>query len=148
MNNDEDLDFGAVLEGAEFEEDDDAEEEADPTLTFKVENGRIRSKCDDFEAMVQATDKILKTERFVYPIYDDQYGNDLPELFGESFDYAETESEQMIIDALMEDDRVTEVEIEELTRINKHTLQVKGVCNTIYGDVNIDEEVEVDNDTE
>lgn len=43
MNNDEDLDFGAVLEGAEFEEDDDTEDQEDPTLTFKVENGRIRS---------------------------------------------------------------------------------------------------------
>ena len=52
------------------------EENQNPTLTFQIANGRIRNKFDGLGAMVQAVDKILKTERFVFPIYTDQYGND------------------------------------------------------------------------
>jgi hypothetical protein len=45
----------------------DNEENQNPTLTFQIANGRIRNKFDGLGAMVQAVDKILKTERFVFP---------------------------------------------------------------------------------
>ena len=50
------------------EEDDTTVETPEPSTTSHVEHGRIRSKCDDYTATKQAVDKILKTDRFVYPI--------------------------------------------------------------------------------
>lgn len=137
---DSDEDLGAILDGDLLEEDDD-EEEDEPTLTFKVEHGRIRSKTDDEDAMIQAIDKILKTERNVYPIYDDQYGNDLPDLLGQDMDYAETEVERMIVDALEDDDRVTGVDIDQIVPVATDSLKVNGTCYTVYGDIPINEEV-------
>ena len=56
------------LDDEDLDGDDDEDLDDEPTLTFKVENGRIRGKVDELAAMVQAVDKILRTERLVYPI--------------------------------------------------------------------------------
>lgn len=115
--------------------------EDNPTLTFQVANGRIRNKCDEEIAMRQAVDKILETERFVYPIYTDQYGNDLYDLIGKSFSYAKVEVERMIKEALLEDDRVTSVTIDEIKQTSATHLYVHGSCTTVYGDLPVETEV-------
>nr|WP_280927670.1 DUF2634 domain-containing protein [Lactobacillus sp. ESL0679] len=112
-------------------------------MTFQIKNGRIRNKVDELPAMVQAVDKILKTERFVYPIYSDQYGNDLPDLFGKSFSYARVEIKRMLEEALLDDDRVTKVAIDKIEQSDGTTLSVTGTCTTIYGDVPIESEVKI-----
>lgn len=114
-----------------------------PTLTYQVKNGRIMNKFDGHKAMIQAVDKILKTERFVYPIYDNQYGNDFFELFGKSFDYATVEVERMVKEALLADDRVLTVIVDDIEVIDRNTLKVQGSCTTVYGDINIESEVSV-----
>ncbi|MCX0290971.1 DUF2634 domain-containing protein [Lactobacillus kullabergensis] len=124
--------------------DDDESLDDEPTLTFKVENGRIRGKVDEKQAMIQAVDKILRTERLVYPIYSDQYGNDLNDLIGKDMGYAKVEAERMIKEALLADDRVVDVDIDEVTEISRDTLEIKGTCVTVYGNINIDSEVSVD----
>ncbi|CCI81737.1 DUF2634 domain-containing protein [Lactobacillus hominis] len=118
-------------------------EDTNPTLTFQVAHGRIRNKFDGLQAMVQAVDKILKTERFVYPIYSDQYGNDLNELLGKGFDYAKVEVERMTKEALLADDRVISVKINSIKQTDSTTLSVTGTCLTSYGDIPIESEVEV-----
>lgn len=123
------------------DETDTAVETPEPSLTFHVEHGRIRSKCDDYTAMKQAVDKILKTDRFVYPIYSANYGNDLETLIGSSLGYAKTEIQRMTTEALSADDRVTQVDINEITQTAPDTLHVVGVCHTVYGAINIDTEV-------
>ena len=115
-------DLGYLLEDGLLEVDTDETAE-EPTLTFKVEHGRIRGKTDEQEAMVQAIDKILQTERFVYPIYDDQYGNDLMELIGKDMEYAEADVERIIVEALTADDRVLQVEISKIERLDTDTLK-------------------------
>lgn len=62
-------------------------------------------------------------------------------MIGESIPYAQTEVERMIVDALTADDRVTDVEIRSIKRISPDTLEVKGICSTVYGDIDIDTEV-------
>ncbi|GEO64474.1 hypothetical protein LNA01_16570 [Companilactobacillus nantensis] len=114
-----------------------------PTLTYQVKNGRILNKIDGHEAMIQAVDKILKTERFVYPIYGNQYGNDFFELFGKSFDYATVEVERMVKEALLADDRVLTVTVDDVQVIDRTILKVHGLCTTIYGDIPIESEVSV-----
>lgn len=123
---------------------DNNEIEDNPTLTFQIYHGRIRNKFDELPAMEQAVDKILRTERFIYPIYTDQYGNDLPELIGEDINYAMVEVERMIVEALLDDDRVIDVEIKQIDPIDRDAIFVKGTCYTVYGDIPIEEEVNLE----
>lgn len=148
VTDDDDEVDDAELDDEDIDTDDDDETlEDEPTLTFKVENGRIRSKVDEQEAMIQAVDKILRTERLVYPIYSDQYGNDFNDLIGKDMNYAKVEVERMLKEALLADDRVTAVKIDEIAQIDSDTLAVRGTCTTVYGDINIDSEVSVDNES-
>lgn len=139
-------DESAELEDTDIDADSDDDEvlEDEPTLTFKVENGRIRGKVDEQVAMVQAVDKILQTERLVYPIYSEQYGNDFNDLIGKNMGYAKVEVDRMLKEALLADDRITEVQIDEIEQISRDTLQVKGICFTVFGKINIDSEVDID----
>lgn len=128
-------------EPVEDEADDEIEDVTEPTLTYQVKNGRIINMVDGFEAMVQAIDKILKTERFVYPIYSDQYGNDFPELFGKDFGYSEVEVERMLDEALVADDRVLSTSVDEIDETDSTTLLVTGSCETVYGAIPLETEV-------
>lgn len=121
---------------------DEVEEVTLPSRTYKVKDGHIIGMIDDYESMVQAVDKIMKTERFVFPIYSEQYGNDFIELLGKSFDYAEVEVERMLKEALLADDRVNEVTIEAIEQTNATTLQVKATVETMYGVINTETEVQ------
>jgi len=114
-----------------------------PTKTYEIKNGRILNKFDGHEAMIQAVNKILKTERFVYPIYNNQYGNDFFELFGKSFDYATVEVERMVKEALLADERVLTVTVDDIEIVDRTILKVHGSCTTIYGNIDIESEVSV-----
>ena len=98
---------------------------------------------DELDAMQQAVDKILKTERFVYQIYDEQYGNDLPELIGESINYAVSEAERMTVEALVADDRINSVEITRCEQSSSDSIIVEGFANTVYGRVGFESEVDL-----
>lgn len=128
-------------DGVIDEIDDDIEEETLPSYTYQVKGGRIISMVDGQTAMIQAVDKILQTERFVYPIYDEQYGNDFEELIGKDFGYAETEIDRMLREAMLADDRVTDVSVDSIEKVDSTTLQVIGSCETIYGTIPIESEV-------
>ena len=53
----------------------------------------------------------------------------------------------MLKEALLADDRVTAVKIDKIDQIDSDTLAVSGICTTVYGDINIDSEVSVDNES-
>lgn len=145
LDSNEELNIGALMEDAYLDDDDidDEEDGQSPTYTFKVANGRIRSMTDELDAMQQAVDKILKTERFVYQIYDEQYGNDLPELIGESINYAVSEAERMTVEALEADDRITSVEITKCEQSGSDSITIEGFANTVYGKVGFESEVDI-----
>lgn len=132
----------------EDEISDDLEEETLPSQTYLVKNGRIRSMTDGWEAMVQAIAKILRTERFVFPIYTEDYGNDFNELLGKEFDYAEVEVERMLEEAMYADDRVTDVRVNDVQKMNSTTLMVSGTVETILGTVPIESEVTLGESTD
>lgn len=138
------------VEGLEVVEDieDDIEEVTLPSLDYKVANGHIAGWVDGREAMVQAIDKIAKTDRFTYPIYDDQYGNDLQELFGKDFDYAKVEIGRMLREAFMADDRVDSVTVDDIQQFDSTSLTVTASVDTIYGTIPAESEVAIASDTE
>lgn len=132
----------------EDETDDGLEEETLPSRTYLVKNGRIQSMTDGRKAMIQAIDKILRTERFVFPIYTEDYGNDFNELLGKEFDYAEVEVERMLEEAMYADDRVTDARVDDVQKMNSTTLMVSGTVETIFGTVPIESEVTLSESTD
>lgn len=117
------------------------EEQTLPSLTYRVVDGRVRGMIDDLDAVRQAVDKILRTERFVWPTYDDQYGNDLLELIGKSMPYAKAEVERMITEALKADDRVDGVAINKMEEVNGDSLAVWFTVSTASGQLQAETEV-------
>lgn len=139
----EELDLAVV-----DEVEDDLEEETLPTRTYRVVNGRIRTMTDGHEAMVQAVNKILRTERFVFSIYDENYGNDFIELLGKDFGYARVEVQRMLEEALYADDRVTDVAVDSVKQTDSTSLTVTGSAETIYGMIPIESEVSLGESTD
>ncbi|MEX0380473.1 DUF2634 domain-containing protein [Leuconostoc sp. MS02] len=114
-----------------------------PGLTYQVVNGRILGKTDGIKSMVQAINKILRTDRFVFTIYSDQYGNDLSELIGKELPYVKAELGRVFDEALKADDRVDNAEINSVTQINRNTLLVNLTVTTMFGDATVESEVSV-----
>lgn len=138
MDEDELIDDDTVVD----EVADDVEEVTLPSLTYRVVNGHVIGKVDEYEAMVQAVDKIMKTERFVFPIYSDQYGNDFNELLGKDFDYAKVEVERMLEEALLADERIEDVTVDTIEQTDATALSVTATIETIYGVITVEKEVQ------
>lgn len=116
-----------------------------PSKTYRFDRGgsRIIGMCDGLEAMVQTYEKMFDTERFAYPIYDDQYGVEFEELLGQNIDYVIAELESRIRDALFSDDRTLEIMSLEITQTGKDSVLVIGNISTTEGTVLLRKEVTV-----
>lgn len=127
-------------------EDIEIQPEAEtPSRTYKVDfaNGRISGFVDESEAMQQAIYKILQTERFDYLIYSWNYGVEMKALFGKSYPVVESEVKRVIKEALIADSRITDVVDFKVTRVDKRTVAVSFTALTIFGEINIETEVNV-----
>lgn len=83
-----------------------------PTKTFIVdwEGNRIVGMGDGLDAMRQAADIVLRTERFRWPIYTSNFGVELEELVGDEYDYIVSELPRRVKEALSVDSRVLSVQ--------------------------------------
>lgn len=124
-------------------DEDDIEEVTLPSLTYQVSNGRIIGNIDGLDAMRQAIDKLLRTERFIFEIYSDQYGNDLDELIGKEFEYVEADIARVLDEAIMGDDRVDSVEVTSISQQSSNSLLANVSVATMYGTITTGVEVEV-----
>lgn len=114
-----------------------------PSATYwlDVENGRIRGSVDRIEAMKQAIYLILSSERYAYLIYSWNYGSELGNLIGCDKEYVLPEIKRCITEALLQDDRITEVDNFVFETRGKK-VHVSFLIHTIFGD--IDWEVNTD----
>lgn len=82
-----------------------------PGRTYRLDliNERIAGMVDELDAVKQAVFKILKTERFEYPIYSFSYGSELGGLIGAEPAFLRSELQRRITEALLQDDRIEEV---------------------------------------
>lgn len=89
-----------------------------PSKTYRMDMERniIAGYTDGLEAVKQAVYKILHTERYDYIIYSFNYGSELKDLFGEQMTYVTSEIKRRIKEALMQDDRIIDVNGFELDR--------------------------------
>jgi hypothetical protein len=85
----------------------------EPTKTYKLdfENGVIVDFIDGDDALRQFIVKAIRTARFRYLIYDDQYGSELEDLIGDDVTdaFLNEEIPRVIREALIYDDRIADV---------------------------------------
>ncbi|HBF1892058.1 DUF2634 domain-containing protein, partial [Clostridioides difficile] len=91
----------------------------EPSKTFKlnIEKNRVDGICDDVEALKQTIFLILNTERYEHLIYSRNYGVELNDLIGEPISYVIPELERRITEALIQDDRIENIDNFEFQNI-------------------------------
>lgn len=116
--------------------------EQQPGRTWKIDfrKKRIIGMTDELEALKQAVFLILHTERFAHLIYSSDYGAELTGLIGEHQLFLQSELTRRIIEALLQDDRVTGVEDFSFEFAQSDVL-VRFAVISLYG--SFQEEVEV-----
>ena len=108
-----------------------------PSRTYRLEpNGkRIIGFTDGLEAMKQAVLLILNTERFRHEIYSWNYGNEINTALGEDFGLAQSNVKRFIKEALLQDERITDVDEFAFGKTARNTLNVSFTVNTIFGEI-------------
>ena len=117
--------------------------EIQPTKTYGIDfvNKRIMGTIDDRDAVLQFIQKVLSTDKYAFEIYDWYYGNELIKLVGQSYDYVVTRIPNIFREALLVDDRITDVRDFTFKRIQIDTLEVSCVVDTVYGQIKYTQEV-------
>ena len=115
-----------------------------PSLTWKIneERAEVRGTVDELEAMQQAVNKILQTERYRYAIYDWNYGVELEDLYGKNVSFVIPELKKRIEDALLADDRVTAV-TDFSFRQEKGSVTAAFMVHTIFGEMKAERTVDI-----
>lgn len=96
----------------------------------------------DLDAMRQAIYKIIHTERYQFLIYSWNYGIELEDLFGKPVPYIYAELPRRIKEALLADDRITDVDNFQLSHDKKGNVLCKFDAKTVYGTVSAQREVQ------
>lgn len=109
-----------------------------PSKTYKIdfERGRIVGVCDGLESLKQAIHLILSVERYKYIIYSWNYGSELKGLIGQHKDIAESEFKRRINEALVQDDRIINVD-NFIFNYDKDGVKINFTVFSIYGDLDM-----------
>lgn len=118
--------------------------ENEPSLTWYIDKGanRIQGTCDGYDAVKQAVDIILNTDRYKWQIYEPSSGTDYTGLIGEDPGYVAVELRRRIEDALKMDSRVLGIE-QYVASAAEDRLTVSFVVDTVFGAITQELEVNV-----
>lgn len=112
-----------------------------PSINFKLHDDfRVFGKINELDSVKQAIFFILNTERYKYEIYDYKYGIEFSDLLGKTKNYCIAEIPRRIEDALMQDDRITNVYNFNFS-YNNGNLLIEFYVDTIYGNLQFKREV-------
>lgn len=127
-----------ALNDSDFEMEDNL-----TSITYKmlIAQKAISGKTDGLDAVKQAVYKILNTERYEYSIYSQNYGVEFYDLYGEAPAWVCPEIKRRIEEALLQDERIQSVDAFDIT-IGTNTIDVKFVVYTVYGDIEIERQVD------
>ena len=112
--------------------------EEQPTRTYRLRFDGFPSAgmITGTEAMQQAVYLALQTERFRHAIYSWNYGVEIQNLFGEGITpYLEVRIRRAIEEALLADDRITQVDGFSFERTGREILTVTFTVHTTQGDI-------------
>lgn len=113
-----------------------------PSKTYRIVGDRIEGFCDGKQAVMQAIDLMLNTERWRHLIYSGDYGVELEELFGQSRGYLEADMERRFSEALAEDDRITGIRDFAMSFEGDRAV-ISFIAETVFGDAAIERGVEI-----
>lgn len=119
-------------------------EEVEPsnkTYRLDFKSKRIVGNVDNLEAVTQSIYKILNTERQSQVIYDMDYGIELERFIGQDEDFVKADIQRTVTEAILSDDRVTEVSNFIIGDLNGDTLDISLDVETIFGTVSVGSEV-------
>lgn len=126
-----DLDF---TQGIVFEDQ--------PSLTWIADpiTHRLRGRGDNYEAVCQAVEVIVRVERFHWQIYTPNFGTDLEGLLGHDPGFVASELQRRLSDAFLPDNRI--LGISEFSYTFQETaLTAQVTVNTVFGPVQTTVEV-------
>lgn len=107
-----------------------------PNLTYRIGETQASGKISGLEAVKQAILCILSTERYSNPIYSDNYGVELEKYQDKDFNYISSTIENTLREALMQDDRVKDVFVNEV-KVNEkesNACDIEFTVITSYGE--------------
>lgn len=99
-----------MLPNLHFTEPEIRAEPASKTYRMVNEEKKLYGMVDQLEAVKQAVYLILNIERYHYLIYSWNYGIEFNDLFGKDIDYACPEIKRRITEALLQDERIEQVD--------------------------------------
>jgi hypothetical protein len=82
---------------------------SESSKTYKISEQKIQGYTDGAEALQQAINKLLNTEKYEYPIYSFSYGIELESLIGKDKLYVQMELIRRIKECLLQDERIKNV---------------------------------------
>ena len=112
------------------------------TLRMNLEGETIVGRTDRLRAMEQAIYLILSVERYDYLIHSWNFGVELRDLFGQPVSYCLPEIKRRITEALLQDERITEV-YNFTFDVKKGRVAVAFRVKTIFGEIDAAKEVEI-----
>lgn len=115
----------------------------DKTYRVNIPNDIVQGATEDVVALQQTIYFILGTERYQFPIYSWDYGVELEDLFGRPITYVKPELKRRIREALVQDNRITDVTDFEFTERRNvlHTTFI--VHSTLNTDIKTEIEVKI-----
>ena len=117
-----------------------------PNKTYRmmIDADRVQGTItSDLDAVKQAVYKIINTERYKFLIYSWNYGVELEDLFGKPIPYVLPEIPRRIKEALIQDDRITDVLGFDLTYNKRGDVLAKFTVVTIYGNFDAEKAVTI-----
>lgn len=110
-----------------------------PSKTYKVKwfDKHIDGIVDDYDAVYQAVQKILNTERAAYPIYTSNYGVELERLIGKDLSFVKTDLPRILNEALTADERVLGIQNLNILSAEGADLEVEFEVKTIFGTLSV-----------
>ncbi len=114
-----------------------------PSKTFRLreEEARTAGWIDGLDAVRQAIRLILSVERYEWLIHSWNYGVELRDLFGKPLSFVLPELERRIREALLQDDRITDVRDFTFTPGRGGKVTVAFTVVTVFGELREDKEV-------
>lgn len=106
-----------------------------PSETYQIDfsAGKISGRVSGLNAMRQAIHKILRTQRFSSLLYSWDYGSEMNQILGKDFRVAESETKRLLREALMQDDRITEIQSVAVERSGRRSVKADFTVVTIFG---------------
>lgn len=120
-------------------------EEIQTSKTFRLdfEKGIVSGVIDGIDAISQAIQCVLNTERYAYLIHSFDYGMLMGKYIGEDIEYIKCDLPKEIEETLLQDDRILSVHSFSINQVGLDSVEITFTVETIEGDISVGKEVEV-----